>query len=105
MSFIRNTTFTLSQANAEELKPGKLVYDALVPGRKFIAQSMEGLIQSNLWIAIPPRNGLVTFTIFSEWSTLEDLQAYANQPTIKALEQQLAAEGEALNVIIYENLG
>ncbi len=105
MSFIRTTTFALTREEAEEMKPGKLVYNALIPGRKYIAQSLDGLVQSSVWASVAPVNGKLVFTIFTEWSTLEDLQGYANQPTIKELEKQLSREAEPITVMVYEHIG
>jgi heme-degrading monooxygenase HmoA len=106
MSFIRTTTFTMSREDAEEIRPGKLVYSALIVGRKFIAQNTDGLVQTYVLKGVTPYNGRILFTIYSEWSTMEDLQAYATQPTIKELEEQLAKEiGEPLQVTVYENIG
>lgn len=104
MSFIRTTTFAMTREEAEEMRPGKLVYNALVAGRKYVSQSMNGLIQTSVWRTINP-SGKIVFTIFSEWSTLADLQAYAAQPTIRELESQLATETDPLTVIVYESVG
>lgn len=104
MSFIRTTTFAMTREEAEEMKPGKLVYNALIPGRKFIAQMTNGLVQTSVWRSINP-TGKVVFTIFTEWSTLEDLQSYATQPTIKELEAQLSTETDPLTIMVYESIG
>ncbi|HEX2913931.1 MAG TPA: hypothetical protein VH186_24215 [Chloroflexia bacterium] len=104
MSFIRTTTFALTRDDAEEIRPGKLVYSALIPGRKFIAQGLNGLVQTAVWRSVNA-SGKVVFTIFTEWSTMADLQAYANQPTVHELETQLAAEADPLTVMVYENMG
>jgi hypothetical protein len=106
MSFIRTTTFTLTKEEAEELRPGKLVYNALIPGRKYVAQALDGLIQTAVWKSVSPDiNSKWTFTIFTECSTLEDLQAYTNQPTIRTLEEQIAKGGDPLSIQVYEHIG
>jgi heme-degrading monooxygenase HmoA len=104
MAFIRTTTFAMTREDAEELRPGKLVYSAIVGGRKFICQTLNGLIATGVWRSVNP-SGKVVFTIFTEWSTMDDLQAYARQPTIRELEEQLATETEPLTVMVYENIG
>lgn len=106
MSFVRTTTFAMTREDSEELRQGKLVYNALVVGRKFICQSIDGLVQTYLLRQSNLVDGKVVFTIYSEWSTMEDLQNYATQPTIKELEESLAKElGQPLEVTVYENLG
>ena len=104
MAFIRTTTFAVTREEAEEIVPGKLVYNALVGGRKFICQTLNGLISTAVWRSINP-SGQVIFTIYTEWSTMSDLQAYASQPTIRELEAQLSTETEPLTVMVYENVG
>lgn len=104
MAFIRTSTVALTREEAEEFKPGKLVYNALIPARKFIAQTCNGLIQTAVW-RTTNTTGRIILTIFTEWATMEDLHAYANQPTIKELERQLASETEPVNVVVYENIG
>ena len=104
MAFIRTTTIAMSREEADEIRPGKLVYSALIGGRKFICQTLNGLISTAVWRSVNPQ-GKVVFTIFTEWSTMEDLQAYARQPTIRELEEQLATEADPLTVMVYENIG
>ncbi len=104
MAFIRTTTIAMSREEAEEIRPGKLVYSALIGGRKFICQTLNGLISTAVWRSVNPQ-GKVVFTIFTEWSTMEDLQAYARQPTIRELEEQLATKEDPLTVMVYENIG
>ena len=104
MAFIRTTTFALTREEADEFRPGKLVYSAVIGGRKFICQTLNGLISTAVWRSVNPA-GKVVITIFTEWSTMEDLQAYARQPTIRELEDQLATETEPLTVMVYENIG
>ncbi len=104
MAFIRTTTVSMSREDAEELKPGKLVYNALIGGRKYISQAMNGLIQTAVWRSVNA-SGKVVFTIFTEWSTMEDLQTYAKQPTIRELEAQLSTEAEPITVMVYEAIG
>ncbi len=104
MAFVRTTSFTLSREEAEELRPGKLVYNALVGGRKFIAQGMNGLVMTEVWRSVNS-SGRVIFNIMSQWATMEDLRAYAQQPTIKELEAQLSTEAEPVTVMVYETIG
>ena len=104
MSFVRTTTFTLTREEAEELRPGKLVYNALVGGRKFIAQGMNGLVQTEVWRSVNASGGVV-FTIMTAWNTLDDMRAYAEQPTIRELEAQLSTEVEPIKVMVYEAIG
>jgi hypothetical protein len=105
MSFIRTASFTLTREEAEEMIPGKLVYNALVPGRKYIAQSMDGMVQTAVWKSVSSSGGKLIYTFFTECSTLEDLQTYVNNPTIRKLESELAKGGEPLNVMVYEHIG
>jgi heme-degrading monooxygenase HmoA len=104
MAFIRTTTVAMSREDAEEIKPGKPVYSALIGGRKFLSQTMNGLISTAVWRSVNP-HGKVVFTLFTEWSTMEDLQAYARQPIIRELEDQLATAEDPLTVMVYENIG
>ena len=104
MAFVRTTTFSMTREEAEEMRPGKLVYNALISGRKFISQSMNGLVQTEVWRSINA-SGRVVFTIMTQWATLDDMRAYAEQPTIRELEAQLSTEAEPISVMVYEAIG
>jgi len=104
MAYVRTTTFTLTKDEANELIPGSDAYNAIVGARKYLAQSMQGLIQSNVWQS-SISGGRVKFVVFNEWNTLEDLQTYADHPAIKQMEELLNSDTEPLNVAVYEVVG
>jgi heme-degrading monooxygenase HmoA len=104
MAYVRTVTFTLSKDEANELVPGSDAYNAIVGARKYLAQSMQGLIQSNVWQSAIT-GGRVRFVVFNEWNSLEDLQNYADHPAIKKLEELLNSDVDPLNVAVYEVVG
>jgi heme-degrading monooxygenase HmoA len=104
MAFVRTVSFTMPQDEADQIRPGTRSYTALVPGRKFMAQAQSGLIQTNVWRSTN-RSGMVNFVIFTEWSTLEDLNAYASVPVIKEIEQALSTESNPVQIQVYEVIG
>lgn len=104
MSYVRMVTFSLTREEATLLNPGSHAYNALVGGRKYIAQAMPGLVQTAV-LRSTNVSGRVNFVITSEWGSLEDLQAYSNNPVIKELEEVLGKENDSLTVSVYEFLG
>lgn len=104
MAYIRTTTFSLRRDEAEVIKPGEQVYNVLVAARKFLAQSLDGLVQTALWRSTNA-SGRVQFVIMTEWATLEDMQEYVNNPTIQEMEKLLDNEGFPLSIWIYEAIG
>ncbi len=105
MSFVRAVSFTLSKDEAAELAPGTHPYTALISGRKYVAQALPGLVQTSVWRNLNASGTKVNFTIFSEWSTLEDMQIYANNVIIKELETILDTDSDPVTVQVYEVLG
>ncbi len=104
MSFVRTFTFNLPREEANILTPGNNAYTALVPGRKFVAQAQSGLVSTNVWRSLNSA-GSINFVIYTEWSTIEDLTAYVNQPTIREIEQILASDNNSVQVAVYEMIG
>ncbi len=104
MAYVRTVTFTLSKDEATELVPGSDAYNAIVGARKYLSQSMQGLIQSNVWQSTII-GGRVRFVVFNEWNSMEDLQNYADHPAIKKLEELLNSDVEPLNIAVYEVVG
>lgn len=104
MSYIRTSTFTLPRDEGNTILPGTAVYNALVPARRYVAQSIDGLIQQGMW-RTTNAVGKFQFVIFTEWNTLEDVQAYANNTHIKEMEELLGTEENPLLINVYENIG
>lgn len=104
MGFVRTLSFSMPRDEAEAIKPGNPAYTALVPGRKFVTQAQSGLIQTGLW-RTTNASGVVNFVIHTEWSTIEDMQAYANHPVIKEIEQILGSDNNPVQISVYEVIG
>ncbi len=104
MAFVRTVTFSLPRDEAEMIKPGNSAYTTLVPGRKYVAQTQSGLIQTSVWRTVNP-SGAVQFVIHTEWSTIEDMQAYASTPVIKEIEKILGEDNNSMQVSVYEVIG
>jgi hypothetical protein len=103
MAFVRTISFTLPREDANEIRPGNPVYNGLVGGSKYIAQFTSGLIQTGVWRSAQA-GGSILFTMFTEWSSIEELQAYANQDTIKEVETLLHGT-TPVTVNVYEVIG
>ena len=103
MAFVRTVTFTLPREDANEIRPGGPVYNSLVGGSKYIAQFAPGLIQTGMWRGVGT-GGNILFTMFTEWSSLAELQVYANQTTIKEIETLLKGTAP-VTVNVYEVIG
>ena len=101
MSFVRTTSVTMPRDEAAYLLPGRQAFNTIGPGRKFIAQSISGLVQTHVWRSTNA-SGKVLLTIFTEWATMEDLLAYANNPTIKEMENLLTSDNNPLVINVYE---
>lgn len=104
MAYVRTVSFTMSRDEADQIRPGTRAYTALVPGRKFMAQAQSGLIQTGVWRSTNS-SGTVSFIIHTEWSTVEDMQAYANLPIIKQMEQALSSDDNQVQISVYEVIG
>ncbi len=104
MSFVRTFSFSMPREEADIIKPGHNAYTALIPGRKFVAQAQSGLVSTNVWRTINS-SGTINFVIYTEWSTMEDLQAYTNVPVIKQMEQILASDNSTVQIAVYEMIG
>jgi heme-degrading monooxygenase HmoA len=104
MSYIRTATFTLPRDEGSKILPGNKIYNALIPARKYVAQAIDGLIQTAVW-RTTNASGSLTFVIFTEWSTLEDMQDYVNNPDIKEIENLLDTPESPLLVSVYEAIG
>lgn len=104
MAYVRTVSFSMPHDEADQITPGTRSYTALVPGRKFMAQAQSGLIQTGVW-RTTNSSGMVNFVIHTEWSTVEDMQAYANLPIIKELEQALSSDNNQVQVSVYEVIG
>ena len=104
MAYVRTTSFRLSRDEGNKVLPGFHIYNALVPARKFIAQTIDGLVQTAV-LRSTNASGDLNFVIFTEWSTLEDLQNYANHPDIVEIENFLNSEEHPIQINIYEAIG
>jgi heme-degrading monooxygenase HmoA len=104
MSYIRTTAFSLPRDEAVKILPGNRVYNALIPARKYVTQAIDGLIQTAVWRSTNASGG-INFVIFTEWSTLEDMQGYANDPDIKEIEDLLSTDESPLVINVYETIG
>lgn len=103
MAFVRTLTFTLPRDDADTIRPGNPVYNGLVGGAKYIAQFAPGLIQTGVWRSAVA-SGNIMFTMFTEWSSLEELQTYASQATIREIES-LLKNTTPVTVNVYEVIG
>jgi heme-degrading monooxygenase HmoA len=104
MAYVRVVSFSLPREEADSIAPGSDAYNALVSGRKFLAQGINGLIQTAVWRSNNP-TGRVAFMIMSEWSDLDDLNYYANHPTIQKLENVISTGNDTFAVQVFEMLG
>ncbi|NWJ45909.1 MAG: hypothetical protein HXX08_08525 [Chloroflexi bacterium] len=104
MSYMRLVSFSLPKEEADAIVPGSTAFNALVAGRKFVTQALNGLVSSHVWRS-SGATGAVDFVISSEWNSLEDMQGYSNNPNIIKLEDTLSENNESFSISIYELLG
>lgn len=104
MGFVRTFSFSMPRDEADLISPGQQAYTALVGGRKFVTQAQDGLIETSVWRSTNS-SGMVNFVIYTEWNSIENMQAYVNLPIIKEMEEILGSDNNPVQINVYEAIG
>jgi len=104
MGFVRTFSFSMPRDEADAITPGNEAYTALVGGRKFVTQAQSGLVETSVWRSTNS-SGMVNFVIYTEWSSIEDMQSYVNLPVIKEMEEILGSDNSPVQINVYEAIG
>ena len=106
MAFVRTITYTFPYENIGELQVGTDTWLRLVSAHKLLAQESLGMLDTGVWITQNSDTGAVRVVSVTEWSSLEDMQAFASDPDVRLQETAITRlTTGAPAVEIYEVIG
>jgi|GEM_PF-812553 heme-degrading monooxygenase HmoA len=106
MGFVRTVTYTFGPEKIVDLQKGSELYLRLVAANKAICQNSPGLLDTGVWIS-QEDDGNIRVLSYSEWDSIEDMQAFATNPLTVRQERIIsqAATAAPPQVHTYEILG
>jgi len=106
MGFVRTITYTFPPERVVDLQKGTDLYLRLVAANKTICQNSPGLLDTGVWIT-QGDDGNIRVVSYSEWDSIEDMQAFAgNAYTVR--QEQIIAQAASVSpphVDTYEIMG
>jgi heme-degrading monooxygenase HmoA len=106
MAFVRTVSYTFPYERINDLVPGTDLQMRLVPAHKLICQESNGMIDTGVWVT-QDRDGTMRVVSYTEWSSVNDLQTFANDADVKHHEEIItrATKDGQKTVDIYEVMG
>jgi heme-degrading monooxygenase HmoA len=106
VGFVRTITYTFGPERITELQKGRELFLRLVAANKSICQNSPGLLDTGVWIS-QEDDGNIHVLSYSEWDSIEDLEAFAGSPVTRRQERIIgqAATAAPPRVHTYEIMG
>jgi hypothetical protein len=106
MSFIRTVTYTFPYERINDFNVGTDLQMRLVAAHKLICQESSGMLDTGVWLT-QLSDGKLRAVSFTKWYSVEDLQAFADDPDVRHHEGVITTATTDGNreVEIYEVIG
>ena len=106
MAFVRTVTYTFPYEKIEEVVvSGTDTYMRLVPAHKLLAQESSGMLDTGVWVT-QERNGTLQVVSYTEWSSMEELHAFGNDPDVRHHESVISESTTGAPAItVYQVIG
>lgn len=105
MAYVRTISYTFPYERIEEFRPGSDLMLRLVSAHKLLCQESPGLLDTGVWMTQEPA-GSIRVVSYTEWYSLEDIQAFATDPDVEHQEATITkVAASAPTVEIYQTIG